>query len=106
MRLRTERPNHVCSYDFVEEHTHDGRKYRMLNIVDEFACECLAIRIDRKLDTSGVLHSAPECILNALDGHIYGQDRPDLHQDHSAASDKYNQRGSAGAKCAMKDHAP
>src|SRR6516164_6798747 len=26
--------NHVWSYDFVEDRTHDGRKYRMLNIRD------------------------------------------------------------------------
>ena len=30
IRLRAERPNHVWSYDFVEDRTHDGRKYRML----------------------------------------------------------------------------
>jgi len=36
IRLRAEHPNHVWSYDFVEDRTHDGRKYRMLNIVDEF----------------------------------------------------------------------
>ena len=31
IRLRAECPNHVWSYDFVEDRTHDGRKYRMLN---------------------------------------------------------------------------
>ena len=31
LRLRAEYPNHVWSYDFVEDRTHDGRKYRMLN---------------------------------------------------------------------------
>src|ERR671916_396384 len=30
IRLRAERPNHVWSYDFVEDRTHDGRKFRML----------------------------------------------------------------------------
>jgi len=49
LRLRAERSNHVWSYDFVEDRTHEGRKYRMLNIIDEFTHECLAIRIDRKL---------------------------------------------------------
>ena len=29
VRLRPERPNHVWSYDFVEDRTHEGRKYRM-----------------------------------------------------------------------------
>ena len=50
-----ERPNHVWSYDFVEDRTHEGRKYRMLNIIDEFTHECLAIRIDRKLKSVDVI---------------------------------------------------
>jgi len=41
IRLRPEYPNHVWSYDFVEDRTHNGRKYRMLNIIDEFTRECL-----------------------------------------------------------------
>ena len=49
IRLRAERPNHVWSYDFVEDRTHEGRKYRMLNIVDEFTHECLARRLDQRL---------------------------------------------------------
>ena len=52
IRLRPEHPNHVWSYDFVEDRTHDGRKYRMLNIIDELTRECLAIRINRKLRSS------------------------------------------------------
>ena len=30
LRLRPEHQNHVWSYDFVEDRTHDGRKLRML----------------------------------------------------------------------------
>jgi putative transposase len=55
IRLRAERPNHVWSYDFVENRTHDGRKCRMLNIIDEFTHECLAIRIDRRLKDIDVI---------------------------------------------------
>ena len=55
VRLRAERANHVWSYDFVEDRTHEGRKYRMLNIIDEFTHECLAIRIDRKLNSTAVI---------------------------------------------------
>lgn len=55
IRLRAEHPNHVWSYDFVEDRTHDGRKYRMLNIIDEFSRECLAIRINRKLKSTDVI---------------------------------------------------
>src|SRR5918998_5524337 len=55
IRLRAERPNHVWSYDFVEDRTHDGRKYRMLNVIDEFTHECLAIRVARKLKATDVI---------------------------------------------------
>src|SRR5438067_8671355 len=43
IRLRAERPNHVWSYDFLEERTHDGRKIRLLNIIDEFTHECATL---------------------------------------------------------------
>ena len=29
----------LWSYDFVEDRTHDGRKFRMLNVLDEFTHE-------------------------------------------------------------------
>src|SRR3954452_4215072 len=55
IRLRPEHRNHVWSYDFVEDRTHDGRKYRMLNVIDEFTHECLAIRVARKLKAIDVI---------------------------------------------------
>ena len=47
--------NHVWAYDFVEDRTRDGRKLRMLNVVDEFTRECLAIRVGRKLGSAEVI---------------------------------------------------
>jgi len=41
VRLRPERPNHVWSYDFVEDRTMDGRKLRWLNVIDEYRHLCL-----------------------------------------------------------------
>jgi transposase InsO family protein len=55
IRLRPEHPNHVWSYDFVENRTHDGRKFRMLNVIDEFTRECLAIRVGRRLRSTDVI---------------------------------------------------
>ena len=55
VRLRPERANHVWAYDFVEDCTRDGRKLRMLNVVDEFTRECLAIRVGRKLGSADVI---------------------------------------------------
>ena len=42
VRLRAEHKNHVWSYDFVQDKTYDGRKIRILNIIDEYTHECLA----------------------------------------------------------------
>jgi transposase InsO family protein len=55
VRLRPERPNHVWAYDFVEDRTHDGRRFRMLNIVDECTRECLAIKVARRLKGADVI---------------------------------------------------
>ena len=45
VRKRPLRPNHVWSYDFVEDRTEDGRKLRMLVVIDEFTRESLAIEV-------------------------------------------------------------
>ena len=55
VRLRPERPNHVWSYDFVQDRTHDGRVYRTLNIIDEFTKEALVIRVKRRLNSTDVV---------------------------------------------------
>lgn len=71
IRLRAEWPNHVWSYDFVEDRTHDGRKYRMLNVIDEFTHECLAIRVSRKLKAVDVIDVLSDLfILRGVPGHI------------------------------------
>jgi putative transposase len=42
LRLRSEYPDHVWSYDFVVERTHDGCAFRILNVIDEYSRDCLA----------------------------------------------------------------
>ncbi len=63
IRLRPEYPNHVWSYDFVQDRTHDGRAYRMLNIIDEFTREALMIRVDRKLSSVDVIDALTDLFL-------------------------------------------
>ena len=55
MRLRAQRPNHVWSYDFVQDRTHDGRRIRMLTVIDEYTRECLALPVARRLNSEDVL---------------------------------------------------
>ena len=79
VRLRPERPNHVWSYDFVEGRTHNGRKFRMLNIIDEFTRECLAIRIDRKLNSTDVIDALSDLfIMCGVPGHVRSDNGPEF----------------------------
>jgi putative transposase len=79
IRLRPEYPNHVWSYDFVEDRTHDGRKYRMLNVIDEFTRECLSIRVNRKLKAVDVIDVLSDLfILRGVPSHIRSDNGPEF----------------------------
>jgi transposase InsO family protein len=54
VRLRPEYPEHVWSYDFMRECTHNGRPFRILNVIDEYTRECLATRVARQLTVEDV----------------------------------------------------
>ncbi len=55
IRLRATHPNHVWSYDFVMDRTHNGKAYRMLTVIDEYTHESLAIKTKRRLNSTDVL---------------------------------------------------
>jgi putative transposase len=79
IRLRAMHRNHVWSYDFVEDRTHEGRKYRTLNIVDEFTHECLAIRIKRKLNSTDVIDLLSDLfILRGVPEYIRSDNGPEF----------------------------
>jgi len=79
VRLRPEHRNHVWSYDFVEDRTHDGRKYRMLNVIDEFTHECIAIRVSRRLKAIDVIDVLSDLfILRGVPGHIRSDNGPEF----------------------------
>src|SRR4051794_34143058 len=64
-RLRARAPMIASAY------TYDGRKFRMLNIVDAFTHECLAIRVARRLKASDVIDVLSDLfILRGVPGHI------------------------------------
>lgn len=54
-RLRAEHADHVWSYDFMHDRTDDGRALRILNIIDEYTRECLAIDVGRSVTSENVL---------------------------------------------------
>ena len=79
VRLRPERPNHVWSYDFVHDRTHDGRASRTLNIIDEFTKEALMIRVDRKLNSTNVVDALTDLfILRGPPAYIRSDNGPEF----------------------------
>jgi putative transposase len=79
LRLRADRSNHVWSYDFLEERTHDGRKLRLLNVIDEFTHECLAIRVSRRLRSIDVIDLLSDLfILRGIPEHIRSDNGPEF----------------------------
>ena len=63
VRLRPEYRDHVWSYDFVHHRTDDGKVFRTLNILDEHSRECLAIRVERKLNSTDVIDVLTELFI-------------------------------------------
>lgn len=63
VRLRAERPNHVWSYDFVEDCTTDGRKVRWLNIIDEFRPFCIASIPRRSWRNNDVIEALADAMM-------------------------------------------
>ena len=52
---KAEYPNHVWSYDFIEDRTERGGKLRILVIIDEHTRECLATRVEPSIPASVVI---------------------------------------------------
>ena len=78
------RPNIIWAMDFQFDTTADGRTLKMLNVIDEFTREALAIQVDRGIAADGVVavldqlalqrgapayvrfDNGPECVAHAV----------------------------------------
>jgi len=79
IRLRPERPNHVWSYDFVQDRTEDGRRFRMLTVIDEFTRRSLAIVVARRLRSDDVLHCLTDLfVAHGTPEHIRSDNGPEF----------------------------
>ncbi len=54
-RRSATRPNDVWALDFQFDETADGRRLKLLNIVDEFTREAIAMRVGRSCDADAVV---------------------------------------------------
>lgn len=61
LRQRATHANHVWSWDFVEDQTEHGTRFRILTLIDEHTRECLAVYVGwsiRAVDVIGVIARA------------------------------------------------
>ncbi len=79
IRLRPTRKNHVWSYDFVSEQTHDGRKFKILNIIDEYTKECLASFVARRIRSQDVIFVLADLFIeHGMPEHIRSDNGPEF----------------------------
>jgi putative transposase len=52
---KAEYPNHVWTYDFMSDQTEDGRKLKLLTVLDEFTRESPAIEVGRSMMAKDVI---------------------------------------------------
>ena len=95
IRLRPQHRNHVWSYDFVEAQTHDGRKVRLMTLIDEFTRECLAIRVARRINSFGVIETMADVMLT--------QRRPGAHPVRQRRGDDRKGRAQLVRNARSKD---
>jgi transposase InsO family protein len=78
-RHRAERPDQVWSYDFVMDQTADGRRLKVLPIVDESTRECLAIEAERSIKAHDVVSTLEYLFeVRGVPGHIRSDNGPEF----------------------------
>jgi transposase InsO family protein len=79
IRLRPEYKDHVWSYDFMIDRTADGRAFKILNIIDEYTRECLAILVKRQITSQDVIDVLFELfIFRGIPEHIRSDNGPEF----------------------------
>jgi transposase InsO family protein len=82
IRLRPAHRNHVWSYDFVADRTSEGRKMRILNIIDEYTRECLSMRVDRTITALDVIETLKDLfVTREIPDHIRSDNGPEFVAD-------------------------
>jgi transposase InsO family protein len=79
IRLRPEYKDHVWSYDFMIDHTADGRAFKILNIIDEYTRECLAAAVARKITAHEVINTLYNLfVYRGIPDHIRSDNGPEF----------------------------
>ena len=79
IRLRPAYPNHVWSFDFVETRTNDGRRLRLMTLIDEFSRRCLAIHVARRINALDVIETLADVMLfEGIPAYIRSDNGPEM----------------------------
>jgi putative transposase len=63
----------------VETQTHDGRRIRLMTLIDEFTRKCLAIKVARRINAIGVIETLADAMLfNGLPTYIRSDNGPEM----------------------------
>ncbi len=79
IRLRPIRKNHVWSYDMMMARTHNGKTFRILNIMDEYTRESLCIKVARSITAEDVIHQLADLFVQkGVPEHIRSDNAPEF----------------------------
>ena len=78
--LRAERPNQVWALDFQSDETAEGRQIRLLNVVDEFTRESLAVEVERSFTADATVEVLERLVkeLGIAPEHVRMDNGPEL----------------------------
>lgn len=78
-KTQTEYRNHVWSYDFVSHQTHTGKKFKTLNIIDEYSRECLVSHVAVRIRSQDVVHILADLFIkHGMPKHIRSDNGPEF----------------------------
>ncbi len=79
IRLQPHYPNHIWSIDFVHDNLSNGRPYKMLTVLDEYAREALCVAVALNMGSADVLKAlCPLPLKRGRPTHIRFENGPDF----------------------------
>jgi putative transposase len=87
-RRRAEYPNHLWSYDFAMDSTEDGRRLKVMPVVDEYTRECLSLEAERSIKACRVIDTLGRLFIE--------RGEPDYIRSDRAAPSSSQRRSSNG----------
>jgi putative transposase len=78
-RRRAEHKDHVWAWDFIHDHTRDGRPLKWLTMIDEYTRESLALEVGRRMRADDVIDVLAELFqLRGVPAHIRSDNGPEF----------------------------